>query len=139
MKRARNKVLNGWSCRCGNKVAVWEIDQDQGLLPGRMKCWKLGCRYYLIKVKKVGNGFTVLPALEIYRRSMGLGEEEERKASPTSLRKLLLGRKVVAAALEVSTDPNRSFITTLTMDSGAVLHFAASVRGATIFKVTQDV
>lgn len=127
-----------WVCRCRIKLSVLANDPDLHLLPNRIKCWSRShCRYYLARNDKALAG-SIVRAMDIYKTMVSLGSESERLCSPADIKKHLLGKKVTGVALEMASDKNRSFITTLTVEGGTTIYLAPSTKGVTIYKVTHE-
>lgn len=76
-------------------------------------------------------------ALELYQASAGLGFESERDCSPSSLRSLMLGHRIMAAEVEDTGDPKKSILVSVTLETGKIVHLSSSVKGAIVYKVTE--
>ncbi|ERR1043165_3669530 len=76
-------------------------------------------------------------AIELYQASAGLGLLSERNCSPSMLKKILLGHRTVSVDVSASGDPNKSIVTSLTLDNGKVIHLASSTKGAIVYKITE--
>lgn len=136
-KRVPKTKLCTWTCRCGIKYSVRANDSYLHLLPNRIKCWSaLHCRYYLVRDDEKPAG-PVVQAMDLYKVLCGLGKESERKCGPAELRKLC-GKKVVAMALETTSDKNRSIINSFTLEGGITVHLAPSTKGVTVYKVIRE-
>jgi hypothetical protein len=131
----KKKLYRVWGCRCGARFTVLETDPNKHLVPDRFKCWAKGCRYYVNRDDSLDRGL-VAQAIMLYQVLSGLGSEDEKKCGPADVRKMMLGKKVVAVSVEPAPDKHRSFITNLTLEDGKTLHLAPSTRGVTIYKVT---
>lgn len=129
--------------KCKIAYAVSATDSNVLLLNKEMRCPEYSCggklKQTVHKVGKRGHErvYTLIGALELYQAVMGIGLPEERKCSPKNVRKMMLGSSILDVSVEAAPDPQRSIITSLTLNNGKVLHFTISVRGATIFKVTE--
>lgn len=131
----KKSVFRSWACHCGVKYSVSELDPNKHLIPERFKCWAPKCRFYIKRDDSLlPSGIT--QALALYQAISGLGTGSEKKCGPDDVRKMVLGKKVVAVVVEQAASRDRSLITSLTFEDGKKLHFAASTRGATIYRVT---
>lgn len=133
--RKKKPVFRTWACRCGNTFSVLEVDPNKHLLEDRIKCPTIRCRFYLTRNDGLSPG-TVVQALVLYQSFCGLGDEDQRHCSPADVRKMVLGKKVVAVSIEPASDKRRSLISSLTLEDGKTLHLAPSTKGVTIYKVT---
>jgi len=79
----------------------------------------------------------VVTAMALFQAST-LGSEMQRKCSPSDIRKLALGKKVVAIAVEPSPAAGRSLISSITLEDGNTIHLTTSTKGVTIYKVTHE-
>jgi hypothetical protein len=131
----KKKRFRVWACRCGAKYTVSEQDPNKHLVPDRFKCWVKGCRFYQNRNDDLVAS-AVTQAAFLYQVLSGIGTEDERKCGPADVRKMVLGKKVVAVSVEPASDKHRSLITSLTLEDGKTIHLAPSTRGVTIYKVT---
>lgn len=130
--------------KCENSFMVRSDDPDRHLLKasGSMRCpnfKECGGRLVHRSFKKgptlIKNARNVT-ALELYQAAAGVGLPEERKCSPKDLKKLMLGSRITAVHLEDHPDPKKSIVMSLTLDNGKTVYLTTSVKGATIYKVT---
>jgi len=125
-----------WACQCGVRYSVEANDVGRGALPDRFRCWATRCRFYMVRNDKLKPG-QVVTAMALFQAST-LGSEMQRKCSPSDIRKLALGKKVVAIAVEPSPAAGRSLISSITLEDGNTIHLTTSTKGVTIYKVTHE-
>ncbi len=113
-------------------------DRELGLLAlqKRLSCPRSDCKGRLRRRPTLEKGRPIA-AFDLHVAVNGGGLPEEREqCSPSKLKKLLLGGKIQSVNLKPSVG-TRSFVETITLVGGKRIHFAASTRGATIYKVTE--
>jgi hypothetical protein len=122
--------------KCKLAYAINNADRASSLLVGFLPCTTSGCRGRLKKTNCVVVSARLIDAGDLYVALGGGGLPEERSlADPKHVKLLFEGRKILALELEHASGM-RSFIRSITLDNGVVMHLAASTQGATIFKVT---
>lgn len=128
--------------KCGCSFFVKTDDPNRSLLSKRnMRCPnQVRCKGRIVQrswtnTSEVRN-FRWTTALELYQASAGLGFASERDCSPDTLRSLLHGHTIVGTDLQEAGDPKKSIVLSVTLETGKVIHLAASVRGAIVYKVT---
>jgi len=134
-----NSVYVCRKCKAAFTVPV--LDPQAHLMKKSMRCPHsdiCGGKIHLTTKTNIKLAFPSTPmgALELYQASLGVGVPKERRCSPTDIKKALVGAKIVDIKTDPAGDPKRTIIYSLTLDSGKVIHFAHSTKGATIFKVT---
>lgn len=138
-----NLILTCRSSKCKTTYAVPATDPQLPLLKrSGMRCPNAAtCKSRLRETGKTNLTFSPgvqkITALELYQACMGVGAPEERRCAPIDVKKVIDGAMIISAHTEASPDPKRTIIHSLVLDNGKVLHFAASTRGATIFKITE--
>lgn len=136
-----------YNCKCGEAFGVPKIDENLHLLSLVMRCPDSSCsdKLRVCDAAKVYKGWKDLSAEDLFAACSGVGLPPEQQCSPVDLEMLLLGGIINAMELESSgSNPKRSIISNMVVgidpckeDSRAVkVHFAMSVHGATIYKVT---
>lgn len=135
-----------YACLCGRAYKVSKTDADLHLLALRMRCPNESCTGDGLEIQDNNDaGGASSTAKDLFALSSGRGDAKERLCSPADLETLLLGGTISTMGLEPSSaDPDRSIIDNMvvgfdlgTEKSRAVMvHFAMSVHGATIYKVT---
>ena len=131
--------------KCKQSYFVDMSDGDRHLLNNQMRCPNFGtsCRSQMKLQKKwpengrVADKCRKISALELYRASAGIGLPEERQCSPAEVAKLMIGARIRAVQLDKAPDPQNSLLLTMTLDTGKVLYFTTSTKGALIYKVTE--
>lgn len=136
MKKKPVMVFRTWACRCGAKYSIQENDPGKGALPDRFKCWAGRCRFYMVRDDKLKPG-QIVTAVGLFQAST-IGSEAQRECSPSDIRKLVLGKKVVAIAVEPSPAMGRSLVSSFTLEDGNTIHLTTSTKGVTIYKVTHE-
>lgn len=76
-------------------------------------------------------------ALELFQASAGLGLKSERDCAPETLKRLMIGSKIMATEIQDAGDPQKSILMSITLDNGKVFHMASSTMGAVVYKVTE--
>lgn len=128
--------------KCQSSYLVPVPDADRHLLKKTMRCpnyrtcaGQIRERQFKPSMAAVSNAKWVT-ATELFQGTAGIGLPGERKCSPTEVRKLLVGSRVTSVHLEKSSDPQKSILMSLTLDSGKTIHVATSTKGAIVYKVT---
>lgn len=135
----RETEVVSWRCpACGDTYSVSKKDSDLKLLKDKMPCIGRGCGGSLQQSRRPYLHALVVKARTLYQACEGLGTPAERKCSPAVVKKLLVGSKIVDVAVTPSSDKNRAFLTTITLEGGKTVHLAPSTKGVTVFKVTND-
>jgi hypothetical protein len=115
------------------------MDKDLSILSVLMPCPITACYGSVQVVQAAAATPKVVSAKELFEACLGRGFKEERRCSPESLRKLLIGGVIEEVGLEeVSADEDRSIISTMTVSCDGLemqVFFAMSRLGATIYKV----
>jgi DNA-directed RNA polymerase subunit RPC12/RpoP len=128
--------------KCEKSYFVKSADADKHLLKRSMRCPNyVRCKGKIVQrswknAGEVRNYYWVT-ALELYQAAAGLGLLSERNCSPLALKKILVGHKALAIEVSEAGDPNKSILTSITLDNGKVIHLAASTKGAIVYKVTE--
>ena len=141
---------------CGHVYGVSKLDESLHLLSPSMNCPRSVDRLDHPAYGKSCPGhievvtlditeqmiYQQVSAQDLFLATRGRGFPPERKCSPEALREALLGGTVVALDLdECDSDEDRSMIHRLAVENGTgimtTIHFAMSIQGATIFKITQ--
>jgi hypothetical protein len=126
--------LQCYKCQIGYQLNG--ADKDLNLMHGKLPCTRSGCKGRLRRRPALEGGRPI-SAFELYTAVNGGGLPEEREqCTPLKLKKLLLGGKIQNIELKAAAG-TRSFIESITLVGGKQVHFAASTKGATIFKVTE--
>lgn len=139
-----NPIDTDWyrCSKCEKSYFVKSSDPEKHLLKKSMRCpnyvrckGKITTRSWK-NAGEIRNYYWVT-ALELYQATAGLGLLSERKCSPLALKKILLGRKIVGLDITEAGDPDKSILTSITIDNGKVIHVASSTKGAIVYKVTE--
>lgn len=122
--------------KCGLAYSISIVGQNGKLLIGKLPCTTTGCKGRLRR-STIIHGARFISAEDLYLAAGGGGLPEERRlASPKLLKRDFEGAKI--KKLDVEQGPGtRSFIRSITLENGHVMHLAASTKGATVFKVTE--
>lgn len=134
---------------CYSAFQVSKTDENLHLLSLRMPCPTPSCEgsLELIDKDEVFKTVQLVRAQELFSASMGRGFEHERKCSPKQLAKLLENSEIQDVDLE-EAGKDRSIIKSMVVlkydknGDGGMLHrvcFAMSTKGATIYKVEENV
>ena len=137
----KNSMSSLFFCpECEHGYRIPNTDPDRHLLSITMPCPTQGCdsRVEYCDPKELKKSQT-MSARILYEACMGRGFPHERKCSPEHLVMLMVGGEVTDISL-CSAGENRSLIESLTVRKNDVehkIHFAMSVKGATIYKTEQ--
>lgn len=128
--------------KCKTSFSVSALDPEAHLLKKIMRCPNADdCKGKLREYAQTNIGMANSPkvtALTLYQASLGVGMPQERICGSQDMRTLLVGAKIQNVHLEDSPDPKRSIIYSISLNSGRVVHLSTSVKGATIYKVTES-
>ncbi len=128
--------------KCQKSFFFKTDDPDRHLIKKSMRCPNyIRCNGRIFRkswnnVSEIRN-FRWVTAKELYQASAGIGFESERDCSPDSLKRLLHGIRIVGSDLQVTGDPKKSILMSLTLETGKTIHLSSSVKGAIIYKVTE--
>lgn len=128
--------------KCNRSLFIKANDPNNRLLKSTMRCPNyVRCDGRILN-KSWANALEIrnfrwTTALELYQASAGIGFVSERDCSPDTLRRLLHGHTIMATEIQDTGDPQKSIMMSLTLDTGKVLHLAASTKGAIVYKVTE--
>jgi hypothetical protein len=130
-------------CKCSFVVPV--EDKNNHLLKKGMRCPNaIECKGKISPKDwgKVAFGrlenFQRVSAVELFQASAGVGLPKERNCRPDDIRKLLMGARIVNVHLSPATDPKKSLLFSLTVESGKTIHVATSTSGPIVYKVTEN-
>lgn len=128
---------------CDAMFGVEENDKDLHLLSLRMECPScLEDKIQIIRHPTRQFIAQVMSAKLLWQACKGLGLPDARSCSPDSVELLLRSATILAIEVEESPDPDRSLLSTITIDplegTPKKVYFGTSTRGATIYKVTED-
>ncbi len=126
---------------CGLTYAVAVLDPQFHLVERALNCPNHEtCKGKLREISRTNiphHGMKFMKAAELFQASLGVGTPKERKCSPADVKKAIIGAKIVAIEADNASNPDRTIIYSLTLDSGRIVHLAPSTQGATIFKITE--
>lgn len=143
-REAINTNSTDWyrCAKCEKSYFVKADDQNKHLLKRSMRCPNyIRCKGKIVQKswKNAGEvrNYHWVTAIELYQAAAGLGLMSERDCSPATLKKTLVGRRALTVDIQKTGDPNKSILTSITLDNGKVIHLASSTNGAIVYKITE--
>ena len=128
--------------KCERSFFVRSKDEHQHLLKKSMRCPNfVRCKGRISRrswntADEIRN-YQWVTALELFQASAGLGLKAERNCSPETLKRLMVGSKILSTEVQDTGDPQKSLLMSITLDNGKVIHTASSTKGAIVYKVTE--